>query len=151
LKNKLTSLSKKLRRRPTEAEKLLWRHLRRRQVGGLKFRRQEPIGNYIVDFVCFERRIIVEVDGGQHAENKRDEERDKWLKSQGFKILRFWNNEVLQNMEGVLEVVRNRCLESPSPIPSHRGRGNGDTLSPRIEGGGAVVEGLLGLRVRIVL
>ncbi len=80
---------------------------------GCKFRRQEPIGNYIVDFVCFEKKIIIEVDGGQHAiESREDKERDSLLKNDGFLILRFWNNEVLQNIEGVLEVIRNNCLNN---------------------------------------
>ena len=93
-------------------------------MGGFKFRRQQPIGNYIVDFVCFENRIVIEVDGGQHAiEKEKDSERTKWLESQGFKILRFWNNEVLMNIEGVLEVIRETCLCHPPPAPSHQGRG----------------------------
>ena len=84
----------------------MWKHLCRRQLNGLKFRRQQPIGNYIVDFACFEKRIVVEVDGGQHQEKKdKDIERDKWLQSQGFQILRFWDNEVLKNIEGVLAVI----------------------------------------------
>jgi len=83
----------------------------RRQLNGLKFRRQQPIGNYIVDFACFEKRVVVEVDGGQHQEKKdKDIERDKWLQSQGFQILRFWDNEVLKNIEGVLAVIGERSL-----------------------------------------
>jgi very-short-patch-repair endonuclease len=97
-------------------------------MDGLKFRRQEPFGRYIADFVCHERRIIVEVDGGQHGINReKDMERDGWFKGQGYTVLRFWNNEVLNNIEGVLEVVRRECL-SPSPQPSpSAGRG-----SPRV-------------------
>ena len=83
----------------------------RRQLNGLKFRRQQPIGNYIVDFACFEKRVVVEVDGGQHQEKKdKDIERDMWLQSQGFQILRFWDNEVLKNIEGVLAVIGERSL-----------------------------------------
>jgi len=79
----------------------------------VKFRRQQPIGKYIVDFVSFEKRIVIELDGGQHsAEQERDRERDNWLSKQGFKVLRFWDNEVLQNLEGVLEVIRDRCLST---------------------------------------
>ena len=86
-----------------------------------KFRRQEPIGNYIVDFVCQEKRIVIEVDGGQHStEHRRDNERDKWLKMQGYKVLRFWNNEVLTNTEGVLEVIRD-CLSHPPLTPPLKG------------------------------
>jgi len=109
--NKITSLGKVLRKRPTNAEQLLWKQLRLKQLEGLKFRRQQPIDNYIVDFVCFERRIVVEVDGGQHAIQKEDDIlRDTYLTQQGFQVLRFWNNEVLQNINGVLEVIKERCL-----------------------------------------
>ena len=102
----LIQISRCLRKRPTEAEMLLWRYLSGKQLQGLKFRRQQPIGNYIVDFVCFSRRLIVELDGGQHAvEKERDIFRDDWLRSQGFKVLRFWNNEILGNLEGVSEVI----------------------------------------------
>ena len=100
----------------TDAELKLWYHLRNRKVG-VKFRRQYPIGNYIVDFVSFEARLVVEVDGGQHAESESDKVRDRWMESQGFKILRFWNNEVLGNIEGVLDVIGNEISPSPnSPI-----------------------------------
>ena len=86
-----------------------------KQMEGLKFRRQQPIDNYIVDFVCFENRLIIEVDGGQHAaESNKDRERDFYLQQFGFKVLRFWNNEVLQNTKAVLEIIREKCL-SPSP------------------------------------
>ena len=100
---------------------------------GLKFRSQQPIGRYIVDFVCFEKKIIIEVDGGQHAlETKKDTERDKWLRSQGFKVIRFWNNKVLTDTQGVLpacalqtdrEAVRINCLLHPplNPLPSSEG------------------------------
>ena len=97
-------MAKTLRKRPTDAEILLWRYLRSKQLEGMKFRRQQPIGRYVVDFVCFEKKIIIEVDGGQHSvETEKDKERDEWFKSQGFKVLRFWNNEVLANTQGVLE------------------------------------------------
>jgi len=112
---KRTALGKVLRKRPTQAEQLLWKHLRMRQLGGFKFRRQQPIDNYIVDFVCFEKRIIIEVDGGQHSECKEnDMARDNYLRHQGFQVIRFWNNEVLKNMDGVLAIIRDRCL-SPAP------------------------------------
>ncbi len=96
--------ARELRRNMTDAERALWRELRGGALGG-KFRRQAPLGRYIVDFVCLEKHLIVEVDGGQHAENRSDQERDRWLESQGFRVLRFWNNEVLGNMSGVLEVI----------------------------------------------
>jgi very-short-patch-repair endonuclease len=110
-----TALGKALRKRPTDAEQLLWKHLRLKQMEGLKFRRQQPIDNYIVDFVCLEKRIVIEVDGGQHAVQKEaDIERDAYLRQQGFDVIRFWNNEILQNINGVLEVIRKSCL-SPAP------------------------------------
>jgi very-short-patch-repair endonuclease len=103
-----------LRKRPTEAERFLWSRLRMKQLEGLKFRRQEPIKNYIVDFICYENKLVIEVDGGQHAEKKEDDKkRDNWLNLQGFRVLRFWNNEVLGNIEGVLEVIREDCLRHP--------------------------------------
>ena len=84
---------RELRKNPTEAERSLWKELRFRQIGGYKFRRQQPLGDYIVDFVCFEKRLVVEVDGKQHSEQiEHDFKRDEWLKAQGFFILRFWNN-----------------------------------------------------------
>jgi very-short-patch-repair endonuclease len=97
---------RELRKNLTEAERLLWKSLRLRQIEGYKFRRQQPIGEYIVDFVCFEKRLIVEVDGGQHAEEiAYDSKRDEWLKSQGFSILRFWNHQVSKEIEAVKERV----------------------------------------------
>jgi very-short-patch-repair endonuclease len=122
LRNKLQNIAKILRKRPTEAEKFMWRYLRSKQLEGLKFRRQEPIGNYVVDFVCYEKKIIVEIDGGQHCA-ERDGNRDRWLESQDFKILRFWNTEVLKNAQGVWEVIRKNCLscDSPSPAPPVKG------------------------------
>lgn len=113
--SQLTSLAKGLRNRLTDAEILLWKHLRQKQMEGLKFRRQQPIDHYIVDFICLEKRIVIEVDGGQHALQKEaDVTRDEYLRQQGFRVLRFWNNEVLKNIRGVLEVVRQHCL-SPTP------------------------------------
>jgi very-short-patch-repair endonuclease len=88
----------------TDAERKLWRALRLRQLGNAKFRRQAPIGPYIVDFVSFERRVIVEVDGGQHAAQAgKDARRTDFLNAEGFRVIRFWNNEVLENFDGVLD------------------------------------------------
>ena len=101
MKDYKTIISRKLRNNLTEAEKYLWYVLRAENLG-FKFRRQEPIGNYIVDFVCYQKKLIIELDGGQHYESADDKERDEWLKSQGFAILRFWNNEVLENRDGVV-------------------------------------------------
>jgi len=107
----LTKLARTLRRDSTEAEQLLWGKLRAKQLEGVKFRRQQPIGRFIVDMVSFEKRLIIEIDGGQHAvESARDLERERWLGQQGFRVLRFWNNEVLQNLTGVLAVIRNNIL-----------------------------------------
>jgi very-short-patch-repair endonuclease len=106
----MTDLAKNLRKKSTDAERLLWKHLRAKQVEGFKFRRQQPIGNYIVDFVCLEKKVVIEIDGGQHAsEKERDRERDNHFEKQGFKVLRFWNTEVLRNINGVLEVIRINC------------------------------------------
>src|SRR5688572_22235276 len=89
----------------TDAEQKLWCLLRSRQLDAFKFRRQVPIGNYIADFACHDCRLIVEVDGGQHAENVKDQERDRWLSGAGYRVLRFWNNDVLKNPNGVLEAI----------------------------------------------
>ena len=93
-----------LRRNVTDAEQALWRELRARRLGGHKFRRQWTIGPYIADFCCLERGLIVEVDGGQHTP-KRDSRRTRFLAAEGFRLLRFWNNDVLGNLEGVLLVI----------------------------------------------
>lgn len=100
--------ARELRRAQTANEMLLWRQLRNRRFAGEKFRRQHPIEPYIVDFVCLSRRLIVELDGGQHAErrNAYDLKRDDYLRSRGFRILRFWNNEVFDNLEGVLDRIQ---------------------------------------------
>lgn len=119
--------AKTLRTNQTDAEQRLWYHLRGHRFLGMKFKRQKPIGNYIVEFVCHERNLIIELDGGQHAENiEYDVHRDSWLRGQGFVILRFWNNDAMQNFEGVLEVIRHAITKktlSPTPLPQ-AGRGN---------------------------
>ena len=102
-----------LRARPTDAERKLWEVLRNQQLAGHKFRRQAPIGRYIADFVCFERKLVVEVDGGQHAiDTEKDAARTAWLKFQGFCVLRFWNNDVLGNTEGVVQTICKALEES---------------------------------------
>ena len=99
--------ARNLRKRQTRAEHFLWRQLRARHLREAKFRRQVPVGNYIVDFVSFEKKIVIELDGGQHAETTAsDAARDAWLQGRGYKVLRFWDNEVFQNLEGILEVIR---------------------------------------------
>jgi very-short-patch-repair endonuclease len=114
LENKKKGIAQKLRNNSTDTEKYLWKYLRGKQLEGFKFRRQHPFGRYIVDFINLERKIIIEVDGGQHLENKKDKLRDKWLKEQGYEVLRFLDNEVLTNIKSVLEVIRGKLL-SPSP------------------------------------
>ena len=102
--NRLTKLAKTLRKRSTDAEVLLWRKVKTKQLEEIKFRRQQPIEDFIVDFVSFEKRIIIELDGGQHSADKDiDRERDGFFEENGFTVLRFWNNEVLENLDGVLE------------------------------------------------
>src|SRR4051794_34506858 len=103
--SKRIALARRLRRDSTDAERRLWYRLRARQIDGAKFVRQEPIGPYVVDFICRERRLIVEVDGGQHATDPRDAVRDRMLSDHGYRVLRFWNNDVLSNTEGVLESI----------------------------------------------
>jgi very-short-patch-repair endonuclease len=101
-----TDSGRALRRRSTDAERLLWRLLRGRQLTGLKFRRQQPVGRYVVDFVCLEQRLVIEVDGGQHAwRREADDEREAWLARQGYRVLRFWNNEVLRQPDAVLRSI----------------------------------------------
>ena len=108
--------AKVLRSNQTDAEQRLWYHLRAHRFMGLKFKRQKPMGRYIVDFVCLEQRLIIELDGGQHAEQLAyDRQRDAWLRSQGYTVLRFWNNDVIQQIEGVLEQIRITLSPSPSP------------------------------------
>jgi very-short-patch-repair endonuclease len=124
-REKSTALNnaKALRTNQTEAEQRLWYHLRAHRFMELKFKRQKPMGRYIVDFVCEEHRLIIEIDGGQHAEQATyDQQRDAWLCSQGYTVLRFWNNDVMQNLEGVLEQIHGVLTLSPSPSPAS-GRG----------------------------
>ena len=113
-KNNNINIAKYLRKNTTDTEKYLWKYLRGNQLEGFKFRRQHPLDKYIVDFVNLERKIIIELDGGQHLENKKDKLRDRWLEEQGYEVLRFWDNEVLDNIQGVLEIIRLK-LSSPSP------------------------------------
>lgn len=93
------------RKNETDAERAIWRFLKGKKFQEYKFRRQHPIGPYFVDFVCLKYKLVVEIDGGQHCENPKDEIRTEFLQSKGFDVLRFWNNDVLQNMEGVLHTL----------------------------------------------
>jgi very-short-patch-repair endonuclease len=113
-------LARHLRRNMTDAEKHLWRLLRCRQLDGHKFRRQAPVGHYILDFVCYSAKLVIELDGGQHAEQaEEDARRTAWLASQGFRVLRFWNNEVFENSAGILEVVCRALQATPDPLPQN--------------------------------
>jgi very-short-patch-repair endonuclease len=95
----------------TDAERKLWLMLRDRRLDGIKFRRQVPFGSYILDFVCFERRLVIEVDGGQHADLMTDRLRDARLRAEGFRVVRYWNNDVLKNPEGVLTDLLERLAK----------------------------------------
>ena len=98
--------ARQLRNDPTDAERALWNVLRKRQMSGRRFRRQVPIGPYIVDFACLENKLVIEVDGGQHAERiDYDTARTEWLTSEGYRVIRFWNNQVLEEMDAVQEAI----------------------------------------------
>jgi len=106
-----------LRARSTDAERALWGRVRARQLAGVKFRRQFPIGPYIVDFISFDVRIAIELDGGQHAaspQQEHDAKRDRWLEEEGFVVLRFWNTDVLMNIEGVLSTILDKVQQRRS-------------------------------------
>ena len=114
--------ARELRRNPTDAERLLWQKLRYWQVDGCKFRRQQPLDYYIVDFVCLQKRLIIELDGGQHMnEAGYDKVRDSWLRDQGFGVLRFWNNDVLKNVDEVTEMIIKHLRSTPYLSPSPQG------------------------------
>jgi very-short-patch-repair endonuclease len=138
--------AKSLRRDMTEAEKRLWYWLRAHRFDGAGFRRQTPIGPFIVDFVSHEQRLVIELDGGQHAESKRDAWRERWLRSKGYRVLRFWNSDVLKNQDQVLQLIY-EATASNGP-PSRR-----SSTSPTIDdlplkgGGDEVLKGeVRGLR-----
>ncbi|WP_245611686.1 endonuclease domain-containing protein [Nevskia soli] len=120
---KKTKQAKRLRKAQTEAEQRLWYHLRAHRFLGLKFKRQKPLGPYVVDFICMEHRLVIEVDGSQHNDQKLESDRlrDCWLEAQGLMVLRFWNDEVLRNTDSVLErihqVVEAGRPSPPTPLP----------------------------------
>ena len=106
----MASRAQQLRNRATDAEKVLWQRLRDKQLSGYRFRRQAPIGDFIVDFACYTPRLVIELDGGQHAQaaqQKHDATRTGWLEGQGFRVIRFWNNDALENTDTVvMEIIR---------------------------------------------
>jgi very-short-patch-repair endonuclease len=115
-----------LRNSTTEAERRLWRHLREVKLAGTHFRRQVPIGNFIVDFCCHAAKVVIEVDGGQHNEDGvalQDSVRIEWLSSRGYRVLRFWNNEVLANTDRVAETILSVLKQTPTPTPPRKGEG----------------------------
>ncbi|HEY0223172.1 MAG TPA: endonuclease domain-containing protein [Pseudolabrys sp.] len=116
----------------TDAESRLWYALRAHRLDGLSFRRQTPIGRYIVDFVCLDLRLIIELDGGQHTESKKDEVRDRWLKSKGYRVLRFWNSDVLKNRNAVLETILDAASKA-TPLPNPPPQGGRERVSARGE------------------
>ena len=131
-----TGRARELRRNSTDAERRVWRALRDRQFAEHKFRRQHPLGRYIVDFVCLDRLLVIEVDGGHHAEQQDyDDVRDAWLRSEGFRVLRFSNREVLTALESVKEAVWMALGDTPHPSPLPQGE-RGSDLSSGETGGG---------------
>ena len=115
-----SSRARALRESMTDAEQKLWRLLRDRRLEGSKFRRQVPVGPYIADFLSFQHRLVVEADGAQHAESARDAVRDAYFAANGFRVLRFWNNDILLRTESVLEAIYQALLATPHPRPLSR-------------------------------
>ena len=118
-----TANARRLRRHPTDAEQTLWYLLRRRHLHPHYFRRQLPIGPYIADFVCHQKRLIIELDGGHHQlQQAQDAQRTKWLESRGYQVIRFWNNELKEDPDAVLQAIL-IALESPNPKTKDPARG----------------------------
>jgi very-short-patch-repair endonuclease len=120
-----TARSRVLRRDATTAERQLWQAISARKLGGIRFNRQYPVGQYICDFVSREYRLVIEVDGGQHAlATGYDENRTQFLEQQGYTVIRFWNSEVTESLEGVLARIQRVLVDMPSPDPSRRREGS---------------------------
>jgi very-short-patch-repair endonuclease len=120
-----TSRARDLRNNATDAERVLWVHLSARQRLGVRFNRQVPIGPYICDFVARSAMLAIEVDGGQHDwQSDQDATRSRYLQSQGFRVIRFWNNDVLERIEGVVAEIERVLADTPSPNPSRKREGN---------------------------
>ena len=125
--------ARELRQSSTDAERRLWKALRARQLGGYKFRRQQSIGPFIADFVCVPHKFIIELDGSQHAESAYDEARTAWLQEHGWRVLRFWNNDVLLNTEGVVEAIQKELGTEPT-LTRPQADARGHPLPPAGEG-----------------
>lgn len=121
----MKGLAQTLRRNQTDAEQMIWAQLRNRQVLNCKFRRQQIVGSYIADFLCIEPKLIIEIDGGHHSiQSDADEIRSQYLRKLGYQVLRFWNNDALQESFAVMESIRLAIIDlTPSPQPSPGGRG----------------------------
>ena len=120
----MKTLARKLRRDSTDAERVLWKYLRAHRMAGYKFKRQVVIDPYIVDFVCLEARLIIEADGGQHLERQEEDLiRTRYLESLGYKVMRFWNHEILSDTQAVVECIHNIMITSPLPYPPPEGAG----------------------------
>jgi very-short-patch-repair endonuclease len=127
--------ARSLRAHQTEVEKRLWSRLRDRGLFGLKFRRQVPLGPFVADFVCAEGALVIELDGGQHESSQgKDDRRTAWLESRGWRVVRFWNNEVNENIDGVLQMIASACgidVDHPHPDPLPVGEGEERTIRRR--------------------
>jgi very-short-patch-repair endonuclease len=120
-----TARSRELRQNATPAERKLWQHIRNRQLGGVRFNSQFPIGQFICDFVSRGHRLVIEIDGGQHAAAcEYDLRRTRFLSAQGYRVIRFWNSDVLDNIDGVLSVILRELDNMPSPGPSRKREGS---------------------------
>ena len=130
-------MAKNMRRKPTNAEKRLWYFLHKKQLDGLRFRRQEPIGNFVADFVCPALRLVIEVDGGQHGvRTAKDAARTAWLQAQGYSVVRFWNTEVMDNIEGVLATIREEAQALQNAPPPHTSPSSEGEVGARSAPGG---------------
>jgi very-short-patch-repair endonuclease len=132
MKRRYTEIARKLRRNQTDAERRLWSRLRDRRLAGAKFRQQVPVAGYIADFLCEDAKLIVEVDGGQHTDEK-DSARTVMMEAGGYRLVRFWNNDILTNLDGVLQQIvemlqisgQQVAAPSPHPVPLPMGEGTG--------------------------
>ena len=134
-----TKRAQELRNNATPPERILWRHLNRRQLGGWKFSRQMPIGPFVCDFLCRELRLVIEIDGGQHDENPRDAARTAYIEREGFRVVRYWNNKVRDNVAGVIENLR-ALIDQSHPRPLPPAGGEKQKVPPPASGRGRAAE-----------